>query len=126
MSEYLDKKKFLQKVFNYIEDDNLTYKGLKPCIIDFYADWCEPCLAMEPLLEEISLLHGEYLDVYRVDTQREAGLSKFFGIHNIPTLFFVPMTGQPTIVTGFLSRQDLISNINNFLRIPIREMSARA
>ena len=51
----LNKADFLEKVFNYEkQSEEWLYEGDKPCIIDFYADWCGPCKIIEPFLKELA------------------------------------------------------------------------
>ena len=90
----LTQAQFLQDVFDYTTEKEWKYKGDKPAIIDFYADWCGPCKVVAPILEELS---NEFPDVliYKVNTEIEQELSTVFQIRSIPSMLFIPIDRQP-------------------------------
>ena len=100
----LTKQGFLDNVFNYEEGQEWKYNGSLPAIIDFYADWCGPCKAVAPVLEELSELYKDKLVIYKVDTEVEQELSSVFGIQSIPTLLFIPMEGAPMMQKGAIPK----------------------
>lgn len=113
---HLTKAEFLSKVFNY--EKNLTewiYEGDKPCIIDFYADWCGPCKRVAPILEELAKEYGDKIIIYKIDVDKENELAATFGIQSIPTILFVPVKGVPQISQGALPKSEFIKQIDNFL-----------
>ncbi|HSL71998.1 MAG TPA: thioredoxin [Longimicrobiales bacterium] len=57
-----------------------------PVLVDFYADWCQPCKVMAPLLDELARRHTGELLVLKLDTDRSPAVSQRFGIRGIPTL----------------------------------------
>jgi thioredoxin 1 len=107
MTEHLTKETFISKVFNYEENKEWKFEGEKPCIIDFYADWCGPCKMVAPILEELAVEYKGKMDIYKVDTEQEIELASIFGIRSIPSLLFVPKEGQPQMAMGALPKDTL-------------------
>jgi thioredoxin len=81
---------FKERIFDYEKEQEWNYKGEVPAIIDFYADWCGPCKAVAPVLEELASEYEGRLIIYKLDTEKEVELSSLFGIQSIPTFLFIP------------------------------------
>jgi thioredoxin len=97
----LTKSEFIKRVIDY--EKNKTewiYKGDKPAIIDFYADWCGPCKKVAPVLEELAGEYAGKVYIYKINIDKEPDLAGLFGVKNIPTFLIIPMKGKPTLSSG--------------------------
>jgi thioredoxin len=112
----MDKAMFIEKVFNYeANPEKWTYLGDKPCIIDFYADWCGPCKKVAPIMSEFAEEYNGEIVVYKVDTDQQKELAQVFGIRSIPSVLFCPTEGQPTMTMGALPKAEFQKIINDVL-----------
>ena len=105
MIEHLTTETFKEKIFDYENNKEWKYSGDVPCIIDFYADWCQPCKMVAPVLEELSDDYSGKVMIYKVDTEKEKELAGAFGIQSIPSLLFVPLEGMPQMAQGALPKE---------------------
>jgi thioredoxin 1 len=117
MVEHLTKETFLNKVFNYEQNKEWKFEGDKPCIIDFYADWCGPCKMVAPVLEELAKDFEGKIDVYKVDTEAEQEVASAFGIRSIPSFLFVPANGQPQMAMGALPKDTFVKAFKDVLGV---------
>jgi len=117
MTEHLTKETFKSKVFDYEKNKEWKFEGDKPCIVDFYADWCGPCKIVAPVLEDLSEDFSEKLNVYKVNTEEEQELAAVFGIRSIPSFLFVPVTGQPQMAMGALPKDSFIKAFKDVLGV---------
>ncbi|MFW6203197.1 MAG: thioredoxin [Marinilabilia sp.] len=113
----LDKDAFVNQVFDYENNSEWKYKGDKPAIIDFYADWCGPCKKLSPLLEELQSDYNGKIQIYKVDTEKSKELAATFGIQSLPTIVFVPMNEEPQAVLGFVPKEKLTEMVSNILKV---------
>jgi len=117
----LTKADFLSLVMDYEKNPKeWKFNGKKPCIIDFYADWCGPCRIASPILEELALEYNGKIDIYKVNVDRERELSQVFGISGIPAFLYCPMEGKPSMTSGVgrdkeQIKQQFKSSIDNIL-----------
>jgi thioredoxin 1 len=113
--EHLTKDTFQQKVFNYEQNKEWKYEGDLPCLIDFYADWCQPCKIVAPILEELSEEYKGKINIYKIDTEDQQELAAAFGIRSIPSLLFCPKEAQPQMAQGALPKETLKQVIEDVL-----------
>ncbi|MDO9549073.1 MAG: thioredoxin [Candidatus Marinimicrobia bacterium] len=124
MTEHLKKEDFKSKVFDYEKNEEWKFNGDLPCIIDFYADWCAPCKMIAPILEEISAEYEGKLNVYKVNTEQEQELASAFGIRSIPSILFVPKSGNPQMAAGALPKANLENAIREVLGVVSEKLTA--
>ncbi len=117
MLEHLTKETFKEKVFNFEVNKEWKYEGDKPCLIDFYADWCGPCKMVAPVLEELQIEYGDNIVIYKIDTEAQQELAGMFGVQSIPSLLFVPKDGQPQMAQGALPKQTFEKAIADVLKV---------
>ncbi len=112
----LNKADFLNKVYNYEKNqDEWVYEGDKPCIIDFYADWCGPCRQVAPILKQLAAEYKDQIIVYKVNVDNEKELAMAFGIQSIPTFLFIPKKGKPQLAMGAFPKETFVKQIETFL-----------
>jgi len=82
----------------------------KPVLVDFWAEWCAPCLMMKPIFEELAKEYGEKIIFGRVNVDENQNLAIKYGINAIPT-FILFLNGKPIErLVGAVGRK-LLENI---------------
>ncbi len=104
---HITKDEFIKLVMDYKNNpETWVFAGKKPCLVDFYADWCAPCKITSPILEELSKEYAGKINIYKVDIDKERELASLFNVQSIPTFLFCPMEGNPTISSGIANTPD--------------------
>lgn len=101
-----------------IEDfttDEWKYLGEVPAIVDFYADWCGPCRQLAPLIDEIASEYSGKIKVYKVNVDNAGSLARSYGIRSIPSVLFIPLSGEPRMKVGLMPKSDLKALVEDFL-----------
>lgn len=79
----------------------------KPVLVDFYADWCAPCRAMKPILEDLKAKMGDQVSIFKMDVDKNQSVAERFKVMSIPTLIIFK-NGEPVWrKTGVSSSQEL-------------------
>lgn len=115
--ETLNKTTFKTKIFDYETNQEWKFNGERPAIIDFYADWCGPCRALAPVLQELSDEYQGKVDIYKVNTETDPELASMFGVRGIPALLFIPQTGEPAMSAGFAPKEALKKTMSEVLGV---------
>lgn len=80
----------------------------KPVLVDFWAEWCPPCRAQLPILEQLAAEVGEEALIAKVDVDAEHALAHMFDVRSIPTLLVFKSGQIAKRYTGLTRKDELL------------------
>lgn len=95
---------------NYIEAA-LSFDG--PVMIDFWADWCNPCKALAPVIEEIAAEMPDSVRICTVDVDQNTEITRQFRVMGIPTCIFMKNGEEVQRFVNIRDKQDYIDQLND-------------
>jgi thioredoxin 1 len=91
--------------------DEIIASG-KPVLVDFWAEWCGPCLMMAPVIDELADKYKDSAIICKVNVDTNPGLSVKFGIRSIPTMMIFKDGKVADKVIGAMQKNALIAKID--------------
>jgi len=97
----------IQSIVGEDNFQNVVLQSKSPVMVDFWAQWCGPCLATAPVLEELAKEYTGKIDFAKVNVDENGPLAAKYGIAAIPTML-VFKGGQPVQqIMGYKPKKEL-------------------
>jgi len=115
------KKEYGPSVVTEIENmeqlNSIAEKSGKNLIImDLYADWCQPCKILSPMLEKLAIEYMDKVTVYKINVDKNPDIARAFQVSGIPHVVFVKEQKAVYAITGLRSKDEYIDAINRFYK----------
>jgi len=95
--EYVTEENFLEEVVG----------AQTPVLVDFTADWCQPCKMIAPIVEQLAGEWNGKIKVVKLDADQNPGIMMQFGVMGIPTLMLFKSGEVKERITGFLPKNKI-------------------
>lgn len=84
-------------------------KSEKPVLVDFYADWCGPCNAMAPVIEELAKELEGKVKVGKINVDENPDIAVEYNVMSIPTLIVFKNEKEEKRLVGLRNKEELIN-----------------
>ncbi len=95
--------------------ENEVAESTIPVLVDFWAQWCGPCKAIAPLLDDIAAKYTGKVKVVKLDVDSNPATPPKFGVRGIPTLILFKNGQVQATQVGLLSKAELMSFIDTHI-----------
>ncbi len=95
--------------------DTVVMKSQIPVVVDFWAEWCSPCRALAPTLDQLAIDFDGKILVVKVNVDQEPDLAMNYNVQSIPTLLFVKNGELQDQAVGNLALNKLHDIVNKVL-----------
>lgn len=86
-----------------------------PVVVDFYATWCPPCRALEPILDRLSESYAGQIKFVKINSDEEPELASRYGVTGLPTLLFIENGTTVGQSAGLPSESELDNHLSQWL-----------
>ena len=86
-------------------------KGEKPILVDFYADWCAPCKAMNPILKSVKSKMGDQIKILKINIDKNQAVANKFNVRGIPTFILFQSNEIKWRKSGLLEENVLLEEL---------------
>lgn len=87
----------------------------KLVLVDFFANWCGPCKAMHPVIENVTKEMGDSIDVIKIDIDKYESLASLYNVQSVPTFILIKEGKVIWRQSGTLSQSALLQLIRQHL-----------
>lgn len=96
-----------------------------PVLVDLHADWCQPCKALEPILNEVAVELAGKLKIVRVDIEKNPHLARGFRVQSIPMMVLIHQGRPVDQVTGLVDKKTILEMVRPVLPASSSELSTK-
>lgn len=108
----------MSTLIHHVTDDTFQKEVLEaeqPVLVDYWAEWCGPCTALAPLLDDVAKDYQGKLKIAKVNIDENASLPASYGVRGIPTLMIFKNGNLEATKVGLLSKSQLAAFIDSTL-----------
>ena len=87
-----------------------------PVVVDFWAEWCGPCRAVAPVLEEISNEYSSKIKIVKINTDEEPQLAMQYGVSSIPNMSVFQSGEVVKAIIGAKPKPVLLKELDEFIK----------
>jgi thioredoxin 1 len=96
-----------------------------PVLVDLYADWCQPCKQLTPILEQVSQELAGKLKIVRVDVERSQQIARLFRVQSIPMLVLIAQGRPVDQLVGLVDKKTLLEMVQPYLPAAADEVTTK-
>jgi thioredoxin 1 len=100
------------KTVNFENFETEVLKSNKPVLVDFWAEWCVPCKAISPVIDQLALEYKGKMVFAKVDVERNPQVASFLGIRSIPTMILFSRGEEKERLVGSFPKSQIQRKID--------------